>query len=83
MDDIPQDDSWVTTVLANGTILRFKCRLVAKGYSQRKGIDFDKTFAPVIRSDILRTVLKNLVEIPELDLEQLYVQNAFLYGTFK
>ncbi|XP_060675559.1 uncharacterized mitochondrial protein AtMg00820-like [Ziziphus jujuba] len=41
----------------DGTILKYKVRLVAKGYSQQPEINFNKTFAPVARMEIVRTVL--------------------------
>jgi Reverse transcriptase (RNA-dependent DNA polymerase)/GAG-pre-integrase domain len=41
----------------SGTIIRFKARLVAQGFSQIPGIDFDDTFAPTVRQDILRILL--------------------------
>ncbi|KAH9124961.1 hypothetical protein AeMF1_004353 [Aphanomyces euteiches] len=37
--------------------LRYKARLVIKGYEQVEGLDFDETFAPVVRFETLRTVL--------------------------
>jgi len=41
----------------NGIIIRFKARLVAQGFSQIPGIDFDDTFAPTVRQDVLRILL--------------------------
>ncbi|KAL9249311.1 PRELI domain containing protein 3B-like protein [Drosera capensis] len=38
-----------TKLMKNGTVIRDKARLVAKGYSQEEEIDFDETFAPVVR----------------------------------
>jgi hypothetical protein len=47
---------WVFNVKysADGRIDRFKARLVARGFSQREGLDFEDTFAPVIRLESLR-----------------------------
>ena len=41
----------------DGAILRYKARLVAQGFSQIPGIDFNDTFAPTIRLDTLRALL--------------------------
>ncbi|QRW24717.1 Retrovirus-related Pol polyprotein from transposon TNT 1-94 [Rhizoctonia solani] len=46
-------NAWVFTLKrnANGTPARYKGQLVAQGFSQQPGIDFDETFAPVVRLD--------------------------------
>ncbi|KAK9111637.1 hypothetical protein Scep_019156 [Stephania cephalantha] len=41
----------------DGLIQKHKARLVARGYMQREGIDFEETFAPVARFETIRTVL--------------------------
>ena len=43
---------------ADGSIARHKARLVAQGFSQIQGIDFDETYAPVVRYDSLRLLLR-------------------------
>src|SRR5690606_14460095 len=58
---------------------KFKSRLVAKGYSQRKGIDYDEIFSPVVRHTSIRVVL-SLVASWNLHLEQMDVKTAFLHG---
>jgi len=49
---------WVFKVkyTATGVVNCFKARLVTKGFAQHKGLDFDKTFAPVTRMTSIRTI---------------------------
>lgn len=58
---------------------RFKARLVAKGYSQIPGVDFNDVFSPVVKHSSIR-VLLGIVTMHDLELEQLDVKTAFLYG---
>jgi hypothetical protein len=58
---------------------RYKSRLVAKGYSQKEGIDFHEIFSPVVKTVSIRIVLA-LVALLDLELEQLDVKTAFLHG---
>jgi hypothetical protein len=41
----------------NGDVVRNKSRLVAQGYSQKEGIDYEETFAPVARLEAIKTLL--------------------------
>ena len=56
--------------------------MVAKGYSQRHGIDYDEVFSLVVRHTSIRAVLA-LVADQDLELEQLDVKTAFLHGNLK
>ena len=58
---------------------KFKARLVAKGYSQRKEVDYDEIFSPVVRHTSIRTVL-GLVAHFDMQLEQVDVKTSFLHG---
>jgi hypothetical protein len=60
-------------------LLRYKSRLVARGFTQRVGIDFDKTFAPVMKQSLLRAVLAEACH-EDWDIEQVDIKTAFLYG---
>ncbi|GJZ52481.1 ribonuclease H-like domain-containing protein [Tanacetum coccineum] len=46
---------------ADGTLSRYKARLVANGSSQQLGVDFDETFSPVVKPATIRTVLSLVV----------------------
>ncbi|GJW97771.1 ribonuclease H-like domain-containing protein [Tanacetum coccineum] len=62
---------------ADGTLSRYKARLVANGSSQQLGVDFDEMFSPVAKPAIVRTVL-SLVMSHKWPIHQLNVKNAFL-----
>ena len=72
---------WVFKMKTNsdGWIERFKARLVARGFSQVAGIDYDETFAPVAKIQSIRLIL-SLATIPNLELQQMDVKSASLYG---
>lgn len=63
-----------------GQVVRYKARLVAKGYSQRHGVDYDETYAPVANLNSIRIVLAVCCSSGMI-IEQYDVDTAFLYGT--
>lgn len=75
------DNKWVYKIKtdADGNVQRYKARLVAKGFTQRQGIDFNKTFSPVVRFDSIRLILTMAVQ-ENLIIKQFDVKTAFLNG---
>ena len=72
---------WVYKVKtgADGSVERYKARLVAQGYTQKFGTDYDETFSPVVRMESLRALLALSVQFG-LQLHQVDVTTAFLNG---
>ncbi len=72
---------WVYKVKRNedGTVDRFKARLVAQGYAQTKGTDYEEVFSPVAKHTSLRTLLA-LANKYDLEVHQMDVKTAFLNG---
>ncbi|GJT71912.1 retrovirus-related pol polyprotein from transposon TNT 1-94 [Tanacetum coccineum] len=63
----------------NGVVSRNKARLVAQGYNQQEGIDYDETYAPVARLESIRILLAYACAL-DFRLFQMDVKSAFLNG---
>ena len=84
--ELPKDrtligSKWVYKLKSgpDGSIERYKARLVAQGFFQKYGTDYDKTFRPVVRLESLRTMIALAVQ-HGLKLYQVDVTTAFLNG---
>ncbi len=75
---------WVYKLKHNsdGSISRYKAKLVAKGFHQQYGVDYAKTFSPVVKPPTVRLVISLVVSL-NWPLRQLDVRNAFLHGTLQ
>jgi hypothetical protein len=58
---------------------RYKARLLAKGYTETYGIDYEETFAPVAKMNSVRTLISCVVNL-DRDIYQMDIKNAFLHG---
>lgn len=72
---------WVFQLKCNedNVITRYKARIVAKGFHQSFGSDYDETFSPVARFTTMRTIL-SIAAYESMFIEQLDVTSAFLQG---
>ena len=72
---------WVYRVKydADGNISRYKARLVARGYTQVLGVDYNETFAPVTRLETLRLLFAMAVQ-RDWEIRQIDIKTAYLYG---
>jgi hypothetical protein len=73
---------WKNKEGEKGEVVRNKSRLVAQGYSQKEGIDYEETFAPVARLEAIRILLAFSVA-KGFKLYQMDVKSAFLNGVLE
>ena len=81
---IPVSCRWVFTLKckADGSIDRHKARLVARGYTQTYGIDYQEPFAPVAKLNTIRILISLAINF-DWPLQQYDIKNAFLNGDLK
>ena len=89
LEELPEGRSaigciWVfkTKLNAQGNIERYEARLVAQGFTQRYGVDYDETFSPVVRFESVFSPFA-IASKYKLTVHQMDVRTAFLNGELK
>nr|GFC37052.1 retrovirus-related Pol polyprotein from transposon TNT 1-94 [Tanacetum cinerariifolium] len=73
---------WKNKCNEENTVIRNKSRLVAKGYAQKEGVDFEESFAPVARLEAVRLFIAYAAH-KSFTVYQMDVKTTFLYGPLK
>lgn len=74
---------WVFKIKTDeGGNMTYKARLVAQGFTQKYGIDYDEVFAPVARSESFR-ILLTIASVENMEVQQYDFKTAFLNGELK
>lgn len=63
----------------HGEVIRYKSRWVVRGFTQEEGIDYDETFASVVKPMSYKALFAIAATL-DLEIEQMDVKTAFLYG---
>ncbi|RVW26889.1 Retrovirus-related Pol polyprotein from transposon TNT 1-94 [Vitis vinifera] len=85
MEMKPVDCKWLFKIkdgISEDEPPKYKSRLVAKGFSQKEGIDYNEVFSPVVKHKSIRVLLA-MVSVFNLELDQLDVKTAFLHGNLE
>jgi len=82
LTDLPSDKKllnckWIFKKKRDNTNEIYKARLVVKGCAQKKGIDFDETYSPVVRYSTIRYLLAMAANL-NLRIDQMDAVTAFL-----
>ncbi|GKB05928.1 putative RNA-directed DNA polymerase, eukaryota, reverse transcriptase zinc-binding domain protein [Tanacetum coccineum] len=80
-----KDPSWIEAMNKKderGIVIKNKARLVAQGYTQEEGIDYDEVFSPVSRIEAIRLFLA-YASFKDFVVYQIDVKSSFLYGKIK
>jgi hypothetical protein len=67
---------------ADGSIEKYKARFVARGFSQKEGVDYEETFSPVARYTSIRMVI-SLASVMKWKIHQMDVKTTFLNGVIE
>jgi len=75
---------WVLRIKCgpDGQVQKYKARIVAQGFTQVKGLNYDQTFAPVVKLSTFRAILAIAVQ-QNLTIHQMDVKAAYLNGKLK
>jgi hypothetical protein len=73
---------WKNKEVEKGEVVRNKSRLVAQGFNQKEGIDYDETFARVAHLEAIRILLSFSVA-KGFKLHQMDLKSAFLNGVLE
>ena len=81
VDMVPISNKWVLTKKRDkaGNLVKYKAQLVARGFTQRPGLDYNETFSPVVHFETIRALLV-MVASKKLKVRQLDVKGAYLNG---
>ena len=68
--------------VVDGSIEKYKARFVARGFSQKEGVDYEETFSPLERYTSIRAIMV-LASMMKWDLNQMDVKTTFLNGVIE